>query len=228
MALYDTADLLARSRRAAKRPATDAQVADTDWYAWLTEAQIKWVSKIANVAASVMYGAPTKLTTSDSGVTYDFPSEPVGQVEVRESPTGRIWIPCTEWESGGDFVHENDRIRFPDQKAKIFGDGPYARWVAMPGVIDASSEPTLKPKHARLLLVHQACIYYAESGGNRDPAPFRSNMNDLWLGDPGDPDQQGLKAALKKQFAFSGAVASKATPKWYEWINTGEGYVVQR
>lgn len=228
MALMDSADLLARCKRTAKRPGTDSQIADGDWYAWLTEAQIKWVPIVASVAPEQMYGAPTKITSSDSGVTYDFPSDPLGQVEVRESPTGRLWIPCAQWESGGDFVHEGNRIRFPDGKAKTFTDGPYARWVAAPTTISASVEPTLKPTNARLLLVHQACVYYAEQGGNRDPRPFERRLRDLWYGDPDDPRTPGLMDALKKQYAYSGAVAQPSQPKWYQAINSGQGYVVQR
>jgi len=231
MALWDTADLLARCKRQAKRPSTDMAVVDGDWYAWLTEAQVKWVTQIATHVPHAMYGDPVKLTTSDSGLTYQFPggAVPLGQIEVRESPTGRILIPCAEWETGGDFVPEGDQIRFPSGAMKTFSDGPYARYVNEPGEIALASEPVLKPDYGRMLLVHQACIYYAESGGNRDPTPWYTQLKHFWLGDANDPSDVGLLGALKLQYRYAGArAAANPNVRWYHMIDSGEGYVMER
>ena len=191
---------------------------------------MRWTTLIANHAPAAMYGAPTKLTTSDSGLTYVFGSSetPVGRVEIRESPTGRLWIPGTEWDANSDFVIERHLIRFPNGKTKTFNDGPYARWVSPPGEISAATEPTMTPPFMRTLLVHQAVVYFATRGGNRNPEPFKVRLQELWSGDPMDPSDNGFLGMLKTQYAFQGAVTQSQGSRWYDSISTGDGYVVIR
>jgi len=229
MAAWDSPDLLARCKRLAKRPTTDAQVADADWYAWLTEGEAFVVQQIATHVPDVLYNAPTKLSTSDSGVTYDFPSSiyPLGNVELRKSPTGRVMIPGAQWDSAADYVPAGNKIRFPDGKAKTFTDGPYARWVAEPGAIDASTASIVKPDHVRVLVVYKAVETWARHGGNRDPGPFEELYFKAWAGDPRDVSDIGILGALKNQFLFSGAASQPVEAPWYFGIDDGSGYNAQ-
>ncbi len=229
MADWDSADLLARSKRLAKRPTTDAQVSDTDWYAWLTEAEAFVVQRIATHVPDVLYTDPTKLATTDSGVTYDFPSNiyPLGNVELRRSPTGAVMIPGAEWDSGADYVPAGNKIRFPDSKAKTFSDGPYARWVPAPGTIDGSTDSIVQPPHVRILLVYKAVETWARTGGNRDPGPFHELYIKAWSGDPADPSDVGILGAFKNQFLFSGAASYPAETPWTRSIDDGSGYNAQ-
>lgn len=231
MATWDSADLLDRCKRTAKRPATDAQITDTDWFAWLTEAQSHWLKVIATQAPESQYGAPAILTTSDSGKTYKFPNNdwPVGHIELRQSPTGRLLRPGPEWDAGADYVLDGDTVRFPGGKSKTFTDGPYARYVADPGVVAVATQPVLKPPSGRMLLVYRACVFWASQGGHRDPAPFAKLEAEAWYGDPTRPGDIGLLGTLKNQILFGGAAAySSDDTAWYQFINDGSGYVVIR
>jgi hypothetical protein len=212
MALLDAADLLARVKREADEPASSEEQGPTDadhtafWYALLTEAQLHWTGIIAVTVPDEMY-TQEKLTTADAGVSYSFSAEPMGShYELRRSPTGALMVPGPEWDPSADFVIDGAKIRFPGQKAKTFTNGPWARYVPMPGVIDATHEPTLKPTYARILLVHRACIYWAERGGLRDPGPFRRLEDDAWFGDQ-DKGQFGLLPQLRQKAFLQGAAA---------------------
>lgn len=230
MALYDSADLLAGCKRTAARPATDGDKGPTDatsddlWYALLTEAQMLWVREFATHFPQVMW-TMEKLTTADAGLTYDFLAEPLGDYEIRQSPTGRLLLPGPEWDPGYDFVPSGNKIRFQGQKAKQFADGPWARYVKTPGVINASTQPTLSPTHARQLLVYRACIFWAQRGGLRDPAPYQQNENDLWFGDP-LTGRVGILGALKQQVFLQGndAVPGVGADDWWRYIDSGSGY----
>lgn len=210
MALYDTADLLARCYRNALRPSTDSQQSAADWYAFLTEAQQEWYAHFASVVPWVLYSNPTLMTTADSGLTYTFGTDadgnnifPMGQVEIRAHSGGAVLTPTTEWGPQGDFVQEGDHIRFPNGQARTYGNGPIARFIAQPGVIDGSHEPTLKPVMARVLLVYRACAKWARRGGLRDPQPFLDQENEAWIGNP-QAGVNGLLGMLRTQMQFSG------------------------
>lgn len=230
MALYDSADLLARCKRLAARPATDGDKGPTDataddlWYAFLTDAQLIWVREMATHVPSQMY-TMEKLTTADAGLSYDFAAEPLGNYEIRESPTGKLLLPGPEWDPGYDFVPAGQKIRFAGQKAKQFTNGPWARYVKVPGVISAAAEPTLSPTHARQLLVYRACILWAQRGGLRDPAPYQAEEDDTWYGDP-LKGRVGLLGALKQQAFLAGgeAVPGIGSGDWWRYIDSGAGY----
>jgi len=230
VALFDSADLLARVKRMAARPATDEDKGPTDadadamWYALLTEAQLAVVRELATHVPSVMY-VHEKLTTADAGLTYDFSAEPLGQYEIRQSPTGRLLIPGPEWDPGSDFVMAGNEIHFPGQKTKQFSNGPWARYVKTPGAIAAATEPTLLPTHARQLLIPRTCILWATRGGLRDPAPYEAEWNRLWYGDP-EHGEVGILGALKYQAFLMGAEAipSLTADDWWRFIDDGAGY----
>ena len=80
--------------------------------------------------------------------------------------------PASEWDiSTLAYLFESDKIRWPGQKTRTFADGPYARFVTMPGLLNASTAPTLKPLYARELIVYDAAERAAVRVG-LDPTPF--------------------------------------------------------
>src|SRR5207302_7474396 len=136
---------------------------------------------------------------------------------------GRLLIPGPEWDPASDFVPAGQKIRFPGQLPKQFGDGPYARYVKQPGVIDASTPPTLLPTNARLLLVYHAAGLWATRGGQRDPRPYWDMEAKTAFGNPAT-GEVGIIGALKNQAYLAGAAAVSGDFPWYQGISTGEGY----
>lgn len=195
---------------------------DAQWYALLTEAQQHWFSVVATHAPEWLYGAPTLLTSSDGGYTYDFPSGvyPVGHIEVLESTRGALLRPGPYWDPGADYTPEGDKIRICCGRTRTFASGPYARYATMPGVIDASTEPTLEPKEARRLLPYRACALWASQGGLRDPAFYLALEQKAWGGDPNLPGDVGILGGLKTQFFAFGASATPGSGGAW-WRNIG-------
>ncbi len=171
MALFDSADLLARLKRLARRPPTDQAMSDSHWFAFLTEAQSEVYPEIFSRFPDLAYGAPVLLTTTDSGKTYGFGTDatagavyPMGHVEVYPNLAA---IPNSPMSPGEDFMIEGSKIRIPNNRTRTFSAGPYARLVATPDTaISASVEPVLFPKHARMLLVYKALEQWASRPGS--------------------------------------------------------------
>ena len=199
---------------------------DPKWYIYLTDAQLYWMTQLATHCPSSQYGASEKLTSSDSNYSYDFPNNvtPIGHVELRKSPTGALMIPGAEWDHGADFVVQQNKIRFPGSKAKAFTDGPYARYVAVPGDLDADNEPVGAPEGVRILYCYRAVAMWARRGGLRDPRPFEEEEARLAWGDPQLAGDLGMIGALKQQYAFQGSEAFGQNARWYDGINDGSGY----
>lgn len=205
MALFDSADLLARCQRLFNRPSTDEAMTSTEWYAFLSEAQNRVVTLFAFHCPEAMYGAPTLLSTADSGASYTFGTDadganicPIGHIELRESKTGAMIPPGSEWDTSTQtFLFNADRIRWPGQKTRTFSDGPYARFVTPPNVLNGSSAPTLKPLFARELLVYDACERAAVRCGV-DPTPYGAMFDARW------PE---ILAAVQSQFSGAGRTA---------------------
>lgn len=217
MALWDTADLVARVRRYANRPTQDELLTDALIYALLTEAHTEELAELATLAPTSQMGAPVLLTSADGGVTYTFGTDVDGNqvfplaTEIYAEVNGREMRACS-WNSWGDFVVEGDRIRMPGNTAVTFSAGPYARFVRADAQIDASTEPTLKPPPARIILVWKALIKFAAVGGLRDPAPFEENYaasKRQWI------------SALRTSYADSAGVAMEGltSPSW--WVSYG-------
>jgi hypothetical protein len=203
---FDTttsAGLLAYCKFMGRRPDLDHEVDDEEWYSLLTLGQEHWYQTFAVVFPHVLYGAPQKLVTADGGETYTFPSDvwPMGGVEIRASRSGELLTPTVEWGDGGDFVHEGARIRIPSGKTRTFADGPYARYIVPPGVIDASTQPTLTPAFARVLIGQKALADWAHRGaGQRDPTYFEALMQKTWEGNPRIAGNAGILAAIQMQY----------------------------
>ena len=165
MATYDSADLLSRFNALAQRPPSD-EVTDADKYSLLATGQMKVIEEIAIRYPDCLYQAPTALTTSDGNV-YTFGQDaqgndvmPYGHVGIYDSLTA---IPDSPWISGIDYLDEGTQIRLPN--ARTFGGTLYWRGIPTPEDISASSEPSLRPAPARVLIVYKAVEEFGLRGG---------------------------------------------------------------
>jgi len=215
MANFDSADLLSRVKALLNRPSTDEAISDAQYYVMPGDAQRRVVTLLAFHAPECMYGSPTKLSTADSGATYTFGTDadsanisPVGHIELRESKTGAMIPPASEWEiSSLAYLFESDTIRWPGQKTRTFSDGPYARFVTMPTVLDGSTAPTLKPLYARELLVYDAAERAAVRVG-LDPTPY---------GQMFDARFPEILQTILSSFHGAGIVATQGgAPLWWQ------------
>ena len=227
MALYDSADLVARFELKAGLPSVRSFPLAPDIYSWLTDANVKWHNVIAQHVPWSQYGALVKLSTSDSGETHVFASGvyPIGSIEIYDTAVGgRLLRPGAFWDTNADYTFEGDKIRIPAGNTKIFSDGPYARFMDSAGEISASSEPTLKPTSINAaLLVPTAVAFWAARGGMKDPRPFLAEAQDAWVGDQNT--EFGILGMLKGQNAFQGLESfSQPDGSVLGFIDTGAGY----
>lgn len=217
MAQYDSADLLARVKLMAKRPALDEDITDAQWYIYLEEAQTEWMALLAAHVPEFNYSAPELMTTPDLGETYTLAAEPLGgHLEIRASRDGVVLNSGPEWSENADYTPEGQIIRIPSRRRRIFSNGPYARYVKAPGLLSAAVQPVLKPAWCRLLLIPRACFKWASAGGVRDPSYYDAIEQRMWAGDPDKAGDVGFLGTLKTQHFTSGmaAVASHDQP-WY-------------
>lgn len=213
MALWDSADLLARCKADAQRPATDEDMSDAQWYSFLTEAQDQVVRDIATLWPNVLANTPTLLTSADNGLTYTFSTAPLVVVELTESKGGRALRLGPYGDPTVEFTWEGPlTIRAARASARTFTAGPYSRWVVQPGVIDGSTQPTL-PAQFCPLLPPLACYRYAKRGGYRDPAPYLDHYQRLWSGDPAISGDFGILGALRQRQATN-ALSTDRAPWW--------------
>lgn len=207
MATWDSADLLDRCKRYARRPSTDEGMADADWYALLTEAQTFWMGQFAIHCPGVLFTAPTLMTSNDGGYTYSVPgltAYPMA-VEIRASRSGQLLVPGAEWDDGADYTVEADGvIRIPSNRKRTFSAGPYVRYIPQASTISAAAEPVIKPVHARILLVYGALEKYETIGRLGDPTYWQEQSQIAWSGDPRRPGTVGLLGELKQQHRMNG------------------------
>jgi hypothetical protein len=184
MPLWDTADLLRRCKNLARRPPADQAATDARWYDWLTEAQQEVYSDLFPRFPDYGYSAPILLTSPDGGKTYTFgldadgdPRRPTGHAEIYPNLSA---IPDAPLSPGSDFIIEGGLIRMPGNRARAFANGPYARFVADPDVaIDATHQPQLQPKAARMLLVYKALEQWASRpGSGAKPEYYKGKYSD--------------------------------------------------
>lgn len=203
MAYSTSAELLAGFKLFAMRPDTDESLKDAQIYQLLSKGQEKCYELWAAHFPEVLYGAPTIMSTADSGATYTFSGSvfPFGSVEIRSSRSGALLTPTTDW-GEGDYVWEGDQIRIPNGKTRTFSAGPYARYISPPSDISATTEPTLVPAMARSMIMYYALYLWAERGGGMnevDPNRFLGMFQSAWSGDPRIPGDVGILATLKRQ-----------------------------
>lgn len=208
MAMYDSADLLARCKMMAQRPQQDESTSDADWFLLLTQAQQEVNEEMAAHVPWENYGEPELMTTTDSGLTYTVANEPLGHLEVYPAKGNEPLLPGAYWDYSSDFTVENGgkTIRWVGNRARTsWTDGaPYARYVAPTSTIDASTPPTLKPTRARILIVYRALALWASRGGFRDPSYYRSLEQIAMWGDPNNPGSVGLIPGMKASFMATG------------------------
>lgn len=197
MALYDASDLQTRAARLLNRPDPDeaftSSVANDIWFQYLGDAQTDINERIAVNCPDVAYGPPTRLTTSDGGLTYVFgndadgnPIVPMGQIELRASPTGVYLLPGNDWDAT-TYVYLLDSnssrvpvIRFPGQRTRTFSNGPWARFmVPTLQITTTASVVTLKPFTARRLIPIRAAIYGAQRL-DQDTTKLDAMYEDAW------------------------------------------------
>jgi hypothetical protein len=177
---------------------------DAKWYVLLTEAQAFYYNEFAAHFPAVLMGAPTALSTADSGATYTFSSsiQPLA-LEVYNS-VYRLLRPGAFWDTSADYVWEGNKIRFPKGVTKP--DTYYARYVSPPDVVAAGTQPTLVPSHTRLLMVYRAVAQWAIQGNLNQAAYFKSLETETWFGNPAQ-GRVGVLGALKTQNLFAGGAA---------------------
>lgn len=204
--------LLAKCKQLARRPATDSEMDDTEWYDYLTQAQQEAYMRFSIHFPEYLVGAPTLMTDSgDSKVFYfnaDGTTYPIGQVEIRASRTKNLLVPGPEWDSQADYVWEGNQIRIPDNQTRSFADGaPYARFITPPGAIDASTQPTLQPDHARIWLAYLAVLEWAnKSPGQREEERRRAEAERQW---------EEIRDMLKLSLFGRGMATIPAEQPWY-------------
>ena len=225
MAYESSAELLAGFDFFGMRPDTDESILDPTKYILLEQAQKHIYGVFATHVPAVLYAAPAKLTTADSGLTYTFPDSvfPSGNVEIRASRNGELLIPTVDWGSG-DYVWEGDTIRSPNGKAKTYSDGPYARYVVPAGTLNAANEPTLEPPKARILILYYALYLFAERGGGMnqiDPNRYLGLYQSELSGDSRIPGDIGILGELKRQGYGSGMAAFDPQRHWSEGADLG-------
>lgn len=210
MSQYDSADLLARLRRDVREPTTADFPATADLYAWLAQGQIDVFQRLAMAVPDAVIGAPTQMTTADSGQTYTFGTDSAAPTNYTAIfPVGHVRIfgvlsdlPDNAWVEGVDYAMEGDRIRRLPADQPYTGAAPYYQGIALPLTLDGSVAPTLEPVAARELIVDFAAIRYAEAVP-KDPQPYLDRSERHW---------QTWIGALQTQYARRGAVA--ATNPW--------------
>lgn len=226
MTLFASADLLSDFKYMRDRPSTDEESTDAEVYRLLTLAQRSVVMEIAALFPRMLMTAPTLMTTADSGVTYtisgtDEDSQtvtPIGHAEVYATdPSGRQLFGSTYSGRDGDLVFEGSKLRSPTGSPITYSSGPYIRYVAPTGTLNASNEPSIPPL-LRPLIVPTALITWANRGGKRDDRPYRDVYDDIWLG---KNRQAGLLATLTTQYSRSTDAALAGIKWWRFWIAGG-------
>lgn len=208
--LMGSADLLDRAYRLVRKPSNSVFPASTDWYAFFTEAENEIKLAISALVPNALMGAPTIMTTADSGLTYTFgndqdgnPLFPIGAVQVFNQLTS---FPSSPFIPGQDYWMEGTTIRWPNNVPRTFSAGPYARFVSPTFVIDGSHDPNL-PVPFRMLILYRAAAKYAASGGQQDPGPYEQMYQAFW--------QSAVLPMLSTQFRNQGAVAALQRPRAY-------------
>ena len=178
MATYDSADLLSRFNRYAKRPTTD-EITSPEKYAILATAQMDVIREIAIRAPYALYQDPAALSTSDNK-EFTFGTDgnghavmPYGDVGIYRSLND---VPDNPMMLNVDYLDEGTLIRIPNNRT--FASTLYWRGIATPADISASQEPALRPAPARVLIVFKAVENFAREGGAR--AALADEMEYLW------------------------------------------------
>lgn len=211
----DSKELLSQLRVITDRPPSDRDLTDAKGYLFLSHAQTALTYRLAAHIPDVLRLPPEKMATSDGGITYQTKFDILGHAEIYPGPQLPPLIEGPYWDGRADYTREGPRsIRF--LRARSFPDGPYARYVAKPGVIDDVSQPTLQPTDARRILPWLAAALWAEAGGTADPSPYLRTVERLLWGDPSMSGDIGLIPSYKTQH-FTGSLSGRMTGRDLWW-----------
>ena len=164
--------------------------------------------------------APEELTTLNDGVTYTFAYYPMGRAEVREGRTGRVLVPGPDWDnSSSTYVMEGQTIRWPNNQARTFPTGLWARYTPEHPVVDENTAPILT-RIALRAAIWDAVAEWAAQGDAVDPTRYElGRAREMW-GDKNMPGDEGVIGALKRQFYAQGAPAGGDAYWWRnsDWV----------
>lgn len=182
MAELDVAAAITHAKRILRLPDVSEYPADADFYAYFRDAENRVKHDIGMAVPNLLWGAPTLMTSTDSGYTYGFGTDagsnailPLGHVAVYPDKAS---IPFYPLESGIDFVFEGTKIRFTQYSPQTFSDGPYAQFITPTYVIDGSSNAFTLPFQLRMLAIYDACVKVASSGAVQDDARYERMYQD--------------------------------------------------
>lgn len=227
MTLMASADLLSDFKFFRGRPTTDEESTDVQIYRLLTLAQQQVAAEITALYPRFVAGAPVAMTTTDGGITYSIsgtdedslPIVPFGHAEVYASNTSGELFGSTYAGREGDVVFEGDAIRIPGGQTRTFTSGPYIRYAAQTGTLDATHPPTL-PSVCRPMITYRALVLWANRGGVRDPQPYEQMYQQAWLGaNPGGGDV-GIRGLIATQYAQGLTAATAAQAWWRAWVSS--------
>lgn len=228
MTLYASADLLSDFKFFANRTANDSALTDAQIYRLMTLAQQQVAANLMAVFPRMMMTAPSLMTTTDGGYTYQINATdedgdavtPFGHAEVYgRLPNGGELYGASYGGGWGDVVFEGNKIRIPGMETRSYSAGPYIRYNAMPGTLSASSPPTLKPANARQLIVYRALELWAQRGGTRDPRPYQEMYATAWRGTGGG--DHGILGQLHTQYKGMNDAALEGVYWWRNWVANG-------
>lgn len=218
----NSAELLRRMRLVTRRPENDRDLTNERAYTFLTDAQNELVFNLSAHIPDILKGTPILLTSEDGGETYDFPNEPLGHIEIYPAPYTDPLVEGPLWSLHADYTREGSKkIRMSQGRPRTFANGPWARYIVMPGVIDATRNPTIQPNVIRRVLPWKAAELWAESGNQYDPTPYRNRAQKMLWGDPESPGDLGIIPAYKLQHMSSGAVATPGLGLWWRSRDLG-------
>lgn len=185
-------------------------------FQYLADAQEAVYQAMRPLVPNAFVLPPVLLTTSDGGITYDFPDYPFGHVEIYTNLTGLTVLQSAAFgDLCGDFVFEGQKLRSVGNRPRTYAAGPYARYVRDPLRMSASQEPELMPPPKRVLILYYALWKGADAfGGQYDGAPWKQKYDDAF------------GAAVLDFKTQKGHIGQNEIPRMHAWWQTLSRYNV--
>ena len=188
--VWQSADLLARTRTEIQQPAGTNFPQDSDLYTLLGNAQNRVLTMLSITVPESQYGAPFLLTSTDGGFTFYFGVDsdgnqifPFGEFELYRSLNA---VADSPMDPSSEFLVEGDHIRIPGNLPYAGpASGPYCRMLTPGLLLDATHAPVLKPVQARQCLVYLAASdYFRIAGDANGESEYETRFEkeyDVWL-----------------------------------------------
>lgn len=220
MATYDSADCLAKFRKAIRQPSTSDFPTDAEAYEYLGQGQIDIYTRLSTYCPAAIRSAPAQMTTADSGYTYTFGTDadgnnkfPIGQIRIfRTRPDN----PDTEMIPVVEFLLEGNTIRMPDF-TPFTGAAPYYYGVVLPLTLTSGTAPTLIPVQAREMIIDAASVRYALDADDGKVSDYSQKLEQSW---------NRWIGTIQSQYASAGAIAAShpgALPARFNFYGMGRG-----